>query len=65
MENGFIIIAISNKGIEKVKLYHKNDKGAMDSTLGLYGRIMPYLKRLDSLAAQNSNFPQEENKSRR
>jgi hypothetical protein len=49
MENGFIIIAISNKGVEKVKIYHGNDKEAMDSTLGLYGRIMPYLKRLDRL----------------
>jgi hypothetical protein len=49
MKNGFIIVAISNDGVEKVKLYHGNDKEALVSILALYGRIMPYLKRLDRL----------------
>ena len=50
MKDGFIIILISNRGIEKTKLYHGKDKEAMENILRLYERITPYLKRLDRLA---------------
>ena len=50
MENGFLVIVISDKGIEKTKLYHGENKEATDNILKLYGRIMPYLKHLNRLA---------------
>jgi hypothetical protein len=66
MKDGFIIIVISNKGVEKIKLYHGKDKEAMDNTLRLYGWIMPYLKRLEKLViASQKEKIDERNKSNR
>jgi hypothetical protein len=50
MRNGFIIIAVSNKGIEKVKLYHDGKEESLNNTLNLYKRINPCLNRLNTTA---------------
>ena len=53
MENGFIVVAISENGVEKVHLYHGENKKNIKKVLDIYERIMPILKRINRLVLEN------------
>ncbi len=48
MPNGLIIVAISGRGVEKIKLYHtEKEKRIFD----VYKKLIPYISQIDRVAA--------------
>jgi len=48
MENGFIVFAVSKRGVERVKIFHTGKSKDITEVLELYQRINPDLQRLES-----------------
>ena len=48
MGNEFIVFAVSNRGVEKVKIFHTGKKRSIAQVLDLYQRVNPDLQRLDA-----------------
>ena len=52
MERGLILIAVSERGIQKVRVYHPEQETGI---LGVYTRILPSLRRMEKVL--ESSYP--------
>ena len=53
MQDGVIVIAVTESGLNGVKIWHGPGKKSLDKTMDLYRRIAPGMKQLDRLAIKN------------
>ena len=59
MPDGVVVIAVTDGGLDGVKIWHAPGKKSLDKTMELYRRIAPGMKHLDRLAMKATPCPKE------